>query len=322
MDDSTGLLIVVAVVAVLAATLFLFIIPEPSERAVIANERMDVAVLSFDNSSSWPDAQNTLARRIESRLVSADGIDVYSRAQLDALLMEHALGDTGFIEPTTAVEIGSLTGVSKLIAGSVFAVDTAQRETTICTSWQGGDCVADEPAIEYSVRMRAQIEVVDARTGRVERSLDVQASDTTTMRATTTFGGFDSLLADASTSIAEDVVATLTDAYTRELRYGLYASAERKRGGWVGEDESSRFSQSGGVVHLIVHFTRVLRSESFDIIWTAPDGTSVLEEADVVSSGDWRRYLLDVSGLPTGRYRVTGFLGGEEAFSEPFSIVP
>jgi len=322
MDDSAGLLVAIAVVVVLAATLFLFIIPEPSQRAVIANERLDIAVLPFANSSSWPDAQLTLAGRIESRLVQAAGIDVYSRAQLDALLMEHAMSDTGLIEPTTAIEIGSLTGVSKLITGTVYAVDRNERDTTICVSWQGSECKSEAPAIEYSARVRAQVEVVDARTGRVERSLDLQATDTTTLRATSVFGGFDSLIANASTSIADDVVGSLTTAYTRELRFGLYAEAESRRSGWVGKDESSRFSQSGDTVHLLVHFTRVLRSESFDVAWLAPDGTTLASEADVVSSGEWRLYEMNVADLDLGRYRVIGLLSGEEAFSEPFSVVP
>lgn len=54
MDETVGLLIVLVVGVLLVATLFLFFIPEPSERAVIANERLDVAVLAFTNSSSWP----------------------------------------------------------------------------------------------------------------------------------------------------------------------------------------------------------------------------------------------------------------------------
>jgi len=322
LDDSTGLLIAIAVVVVLAATLFLLVIPEPSQRAVIANERLDVAVLAFTNSSSWPGVQDTLSGRIETKLVQQDGISVFSRAQLDALLMEHAMSDTGLLDPTTAVEIGTLTGVNKLITGSVYAVDTNARDTTICTSWQGGDCVDEAPATEYSARVRAQVEVIDTATGRIERALDLLGSDATTMRSTTTFGGFDSLLANASTTIAEEVVGSLTAAYTRELRFGLYSQAEAKRGGFVGEDESSRYSQSGDTIHLIVHFTRVLRSETFDVVWIAPDGSSLVEEADVVSAGEWRIYRFDATDLALGRYYVRGILGGAVAFDVPFSVVP
>lgn len=322
MDDATGLLIALAVVAVLAATLLFLVIPEPSQRAIVVDERLDVGVLSFANSSSWPGVEETLSGKVESQLVRADGIDVYARAQLDALLMEHALSQTGLLDPTTAVEIGSLTGVSKLVTGSVYAVDTSSRETSLCVTWQGGECVEEVPATEYSARLRAQIEVIDARTGRIEQSLDLSSSESTTIRSTTFFGGFDSLFADASSSIAEDVVGTLTATYTRELRYGLYTAAEPKRSGFIGDGETNRFSREEDTVHLIVHFLRTRRSEPFDLFWLAPDGTTIAEEADVVSSGEWRLYRLNVEGRQVGRYSVQGILSGTEAFREPFSVVP
>ena len=322
MDDTTGLLIALVIGVLLVATFLVFFIPEPSERAVIANERLDVAVLSFSNSSSWPGVGETLEGRIETKLVNAQGIDVYSRAQLDTLLIEHALSEAGFIDTTTAIEIGSLTGVSKLVTGSVYAVDTGSRETDICVAWENGNCVEDAPATEYSTRIRAQIEVVDARTGRVERALDLQASESTTVRQGGLFGGFDSLLANAATSIAGDVGSALTVAYTRELRYGLYASVKPKRGGYVGDTETSRFSQTDAAVHLLIHFTRIERRDTFDLIWLGPNGADVARMEDVVSLGDWRDYQLDPSDLVPGRYTVRGILNGVNAFDEPFTISP
>ena len=322
MDETVGLLIALVVGVLLVATFFLFYIPEPSERAVIATERLDVAVLAFTNSSSWPGVRETLEGRIEAKLVNAQGIDVYSRAQLDALLIEHALSETGFIEPTTAVEIGSLTGVTKLVTGSVYAVDISSRDTQVCVAWEDGNCVDETPATEYSARIRAQIEVVDARSGLIERSLDLQASDSTTLREGSFFGGFDSLLASAATSIAGDVQSALTVAYTRELRYGLYRSVEAKRGGYIGEGETSRFSQTDDAVHLIVHFTRIEERDVFDVAWVDSDNAPVARMEDVVSRGEWRHYHLDPSGLAPGRYRAQGILNGIEAFDEPFTISP
>ena len=322
MDDSTGLLIAVVVGVLLVATLFLFLIPEPSQLAIVTSERLDVAILAFTNSSSWPGVQATLAGRIETRLVNASGIDVYSRAQLDALLIENALTQTGLLDPTTAVEIGALTGVNKLITGSVYAVDSTSSETSVCVAWEDGNCVEEAPATEYVARIRAQVEIIDTRTGLIERALDLQASDSTTLRAGSLFGGFDSLLANAATTIAGQVEEALTAAYTKELRYGLYRSVEPKRGGYVGSDETSRFSTTDDAIHLIVHFTRIGRSDVFDLEWVGPQGAAVSIVEDVVSTGDWRGYRLDPSGLEPGRYRVRGILSGAEAFDEPFTISP
>jgi len=321
MDETTSLLIALAVGVLLVATLFFLVIPEPAELAIIATERLDVAVLAFANSSSWPGAAGTLESRIETRLVNADGIDVYSRAQLDALLIEHALSGTGLIDPTTAVEIGSLTGVSKLITGSVYAVDTTARATEICVTWEDGNCVERSPATEYSVQIRAGVEVVDTRSGLIERALDLRASDATTLREGSLFGGFDSLLANAATTIAGDVQGALVAAYTREIRYGLYRSAEAKRAGFVGEGETTRFSQDD-TVHLIVHFTRIQEKDVFDVAWLGSEGLAVATVQDVVSPGEWRLYRLDASGLMPGRYRARGILNGIEAFDEPFTVSP
>lgn len=322
MDDGVGLLVGLVVAVVLVATFFFFLIPEPPERAVIANERLDVAVFAFSNSSSWPGVEGTLEGRIEARLVNASGIDVYSRAQLDALLIEHALSHTGFIDPTTAVEIGSLTGVSKLITGSVYAVDTTARETKICVAWEDGDCVDEVPGTEYSAHIRSQVEVVDTRTGLIERALDLQASDSTTLRSGSLFGGFDSLLANAATSIAGEVQDALTAAYTRELRYGLYLAVEEKRDGYVGESETSRFSIGDDGIHLVVHFTRIEQRDVFDVVWVGPDEAPIARVEDVVSQGEWRHYQIDPAGLAPGRYRAQGILNGIEAFDEPFTISP
>jgi len=320
MDETTGLLVAIVVGVLLVATLFFLVIPEPAERVVIATERLDVAVLAFTNSSSWPGAEGTLESRIEARLVNADGIDVFSRAQLDALLIEHALSETGFVDPTTAVEIGSLTGVSKLVTGSVYAVDTGAHPTEVCVTWEDGACIETAPATEYVAQVRAQVEVVDTRTGRIERALDLRGVDSTTLRQGSLFGGFDSLLANASTSIAGDVEDALAAAYTRELRYGLYRSAEPKRSGFVGDDETSRFTQDD-TVHLIVHFTHVERKDTFDVVWLGPEGAVVSEAFDIVSPGDWRLYQFEAAKTP-GRYHVRGVLDGIEAFDEPFTISP
>ena len=106
MDEDAGLLIALAVGIILIVGLLFLVIPEPAERAVIATERLDIAVLAFRNSSSWSGAQETVRGRIETGLVNETGIHVYSRTQLDALLVEQSLSATGLLDPATAVRIG------------------------------------------------------------------------------------------------------------------------------------------------------------------------------------------------------------------------
>ena len=320
MNDSSGILIAIALGVVLIASLVFFLIPEPSEQAIIATERLDVAVLAFRNSSTWTGVEETLRGRVESRLVNTPGIDVFSRTQLDALLIEAALSAGGMIDPATAMEIGALTGVSKLITAAVYAVDTRSDETTVCISWEDGACTETVPATKYTARILAQVEVVDTQTGRIETAIDASGSEDATVREGSTFGGFDSLLATSATEIAGQIVSELTTAYTREIRYGLYASVEPKREGYVGRSSTYRFSADADAVHLIAHFTRVRDLEPFDLVWLDPEGNEVDHVDDVVSAGAWRHYTLDLNGLTAGRYRVQGFLNGIPAFDDPFVV--
>lgn len=321
MSDQTGILIAILVGVAVIAGLLLLVVPEPSEQAVIATERLDVAVLAFRNSASWRGAEETLRGRVEARLVREDAINVYSRAQLDALLMERALATSGIIDPATAVEIGTLTGVSKLVTGTVYAADTLSEPTTLCVKWEGGNCVEEVAGTKYTVRVMAQVEVTDTRTGRIEQSTDKTGTGETTVRQDAKFGGYDSLVASACDSIADQVADQLTSTYTRELRYGLYESAKTKGSGYVGKGETRRFSTEDDV-QLIVHFTRVRDGDLFDVQWVDPSGAVVDRTEDVVSDGEWQLYTWDLSGRAPGRYHVRGWISGLQAFDAPFTVGP
>jgi hypothetical protein len=326
MDEQSSILIAIVIGVILLVGILLLVVPEPAERAIIATERLDVAVLAFRNSSSWRGADGqgpgeTLRGRVESRLVGETGINVFSRAQLDALLIERALGTSGIIDPATAVEIGTLTGVSKLVTGAVYAVDTLSEPTTLCVRWQDGNCAEEVPAVKYSVRVLAQVEVIDARTGKIEQSTDTTGSSDTTIRQGVSFGSFDSLIASAADQIADQVANRLTSTYTRELRYGLYDSVKTKGDGYVGKNETTRFSTSDDA-QLIVHFVRVRNGDSFDVQWIDPSGAILDRMEDVVSNGEWQLYSWNLGGRAPGRYHVTGSIAGTPAFDAPFTVGP
>ena len=322
MDESASILIAVVVGVLLIATLMFFYIPEPSNSVFVADTRFDVAILEFRNSSTWSGIEETVRSRTEAKLVNTSAIDIFSRAQLDALLIERALDAGEPIDVATAVEIGSLAGVSKLLTGSVYAVDTRSDETTVCTNWTGGQCVTRVPGIEYSARVLAQIEVIDVETGLIERVFDLAGSDSVSLPAESTFGGFDTLLANAASEIAEEVSWTLTSYYFRELRYGLYSEVEEKRGGFVGRGDTDRFSVSDGTAHLIVHFTQMESRELFDVDWVTSSGETIQRDEDLVGEGNWRLYSLALAELAPGRYFVRAALSGTLAFQQPFTVSP
>ena len=322
MDESASILVAVVVGVLLIATLMLFYIPEPPHASYVTDTRFDVAVLGFRNSSTWPGIEETVRSRVEAKLVGANGINVFSRTQLDALLIERALDATNPIDSTTAIEIGSLTGASKLITGSVYAVDTRADETTICTDWTGGECVTRVPGTKYTAHILAQIEIIDVNTGMIEQVFDLDGADSTSLRADSMFGGFDTLLAGSATEIAHEIVSTLTTFYFRELRHGLFTDVEEKRGGYVGRHETDRFRVSDEVAHLLVHFSSMQDRELFDVDWVTSSGEVLHHMEDIIGEGDWRVYTFDLTARSPGRYFVRALLGGTLAFQEPFTILP
>ncbi len=319
MDESASILIAVVVGVLLIATLMLFYVPDPPNTALVADTRFDVAVLAFRNSSTWPGIEETVRSRIEAKLAGTAAIDVVSRAQLDGLLIERSLDTEGTIDGTTAIEIGALAGVQKLITGSIYAVDTRASETTVCAEWTDGECVSRIPGVEYSAGILAQIEVIDAGTGRIERTFDLDGADSVSLPAETLFGGLDTLLANAVSEIADEITWTLTSYYFREIRFGLYRSAEAKRNGFIGKGETDRF-RTGETVHLVVHFTQMESREPFDVDWVTSSGEMVRRDEDLVSEGDWRVYILDTTDLAPGRYFARTALSGTLAFQTPFTV--
>lgn len=321
-EEAAGILIAVAVVVAVVLALFLLLIPEPSERAVIATERLDVAVLAFGNSSAWSSVGETLRARVETKLVNAEGISVFSRVRLDALLTEQALSQTGALDPSTAVRIGSLTGVNKLVAGSVYGVEALSEAVTICERWKDGICVQSTPGTRYTVKLLAQVEVLNAQTGRIEQAHDEEGTANATAKQGEVFAGYDTLIAAAADDIASDVSSFLTLTYTREIRYGLYRAVKAKGDGFVGEGETTRFHRSDAKAYLIVHFARVRDDDSFDLTWVDSSGAFLSSLQDVVASDDWRLYSLDLEKAPLGRITAKGRIAGIDAFAKAFVLSP
>lgn len=322
MDNVWSVLIAIGLVVALVGVILLLGIAEPPQHAVIATERLDVAVLGFANSSAWRGAAGTLQARIETELVNTPGITVFSRSRLDQLLTEQMLGEVGICDPATAARIGSLTGVNKLITGTVYAIDTSKEPTTVCEEWKNGECVSLVPANRYRLQLLAQIQIVDTRSGQIEQACDCEGEDTVTIKEGSSFGGYEGLLVAAATDIASDVSSLLISSYTRELHYGLYRSVTRKREGYVGEDETSRFSRSDLNALLIVHFNRVRSGDLFELYWIDSSGKTVESARDTVTNGQWCLYTLSLTDLQIGRFTVQGYLDGIKAFERAFVINP
>lgn len=110
--------------ALTAAVIGAVVLPAFAEQ-----NRPRVAVLNFENNSTWTYWGEHLGRAAADELVTQllkDGrFTVVERAQLDAVLAEQRLGATGAVDAGTAAKVGRILGVQYILTGSItqFSVE-------------------------------------------------------------------------------------------------------------------------------------------------------------------------------------------------------
>ena len=100
-----------------------------AEEAGQAANKIRVAVMNFENNSSWHYWGDNLgyaaADELVTQLFNTGEFSVIERAQLDAVLAEQNLGQSGLVNPTQAAAVGKLLGVQLILTGSItkFSID-------------------------------------------------------------------------------------------------------------------------------------------------------------------------------------------------------
>lgn len=118
------------------ATLLLAIVIGPlsttsaAEEAAERDAKVRVAVMNFENNSSWYYWGDNLgyaaADELVTQLFKTGQFSLVERSQLQAILDEQNLGQSGRVNPSQAAEIGRILGVQLVLTGSIskFSVDT------------------------------------------------------------------------------------------------------------------------------------------------------------------------------------------------------
>ena len=95
----------------------------PAQAAAQQSDKIRVAVLNFENNSTWTWWGNNLGRaaadELTTQLFKSGQFSVIERAQLDAILAEQDLGASGAVTASTAAQIGQLLGVQLILTGSI-----------------------------------------------------------------------------------------------------------------------------------------------------------------------------------------------------------
>ncbi len=95
-----------------------------------AAQKVRVAVLAFENNSTHRYFEDELgdaaADELTTQLVSSGQFSVVERRQIESILAEQNLGQSGRVNPATAAAIGEVLGVQIVLVGSItqFSIDT------------------------------------------------------------------------------------------------------------------------------------------------------------------------------------------------------
>ena len=87
------------------------------------NGKVRIAVMNFENNSSWSWWGDNLGRaaadELTTQLFKGNVFSVIERAQLDAILAEQDLGASGAVTAASAAHIGQLLGAQLILTGSI-----------------------------------------------------------------------------------------------------------------------------------------------------------------------------------------------------------
>jgi len=98
---------------------------------VFAQGKVRVAVMNFDNNSTWSwwgdNLGSAAADELTTQLVTSGKFTVIERAQLGAILAEQNLGQSGAVTASTAAKMGKLLGVQFILTGSITQFSIERR---------------------------------------------------------------------------------------------------------------------------------------------------------------------------------------------------
>ncbi len=160
----------IALAAVLMLSATLLAGPVPAQ-----DEKPRIGVLRFTNQTSagWWSASvgSELADMLASELVSTKAFQVLERKEIDAVLGEQDLGDSGRVSPATKAKMGKIKGAKYLVAGTVSSYEEGTKGGKAGIS-VGGISLGGSKEKTY---IAVDLKVVDTETGEIVDARTIEA---------------------------------------------------------------------------------------------------------------------------------------------------
>jgi len=192
---------------------------------VQAQLKKRVAVFSFENKSKggyyWWDGRGPgdgMADMLTTDLVKSGKYVVIERSEIDKILQEQRMGQSGLVTPESAAEVGKLLGVELAIVGAVTEFGMAKGNTGVRVKGIGLGVKSQKATVAIDVRM------INTSTGEILAAENVRKESTSRGLMVSTRQGrfdnrkdFDSSVTGKATRLAVDNIMELIDRQMENL---------------------------------------------------------------------------------------------------------
>ena len=206
-------------------------LPLSTAVAAPAQQRKRVAVMNFD---ATPDAKQkagaqfgmqndlgaTFADLVVNKLTQDGKFTLLERSQLDKIIKEHDQSNSDRADQATAIKLGKIAGVDRIIIGSVtqFTGDTATSTTLPTTVF--GHTIPGTSSTTITVTVGVTARLIDTATGAILASATGTGTAQTKQGSRTgPFGG--STQGDTKTKLSNDATTQAIDQIVTQIEAAL-----------------------------------------------------------------------------------------------------
>jgi curli biogenesis system outer membrane secretion channel CsgG len=144
--------------------------------SAFAAEKPRIGVMRFTNNThaSWwhGGTGSELQDMLIAELASTEAFSILERKELDKVIGELKLGESGLVDPATKSELGKLKGAKYLIAGTVTSFEHNTSGSNAGVSFMGFN-VGGKKETAY---LAVDVKLVDVETGEIVESRTIEAN--------------------------------------------------------------------------------------------------------------------------------------------------
>lgn len=134
-----------------------------------------IAIINFEDRSGYGhNIGRGVADMLVTSMVESDKFIVIERAELDELLKEQSLGQTGLVTPQSAAKVGQLLGLQRIITGSITEFGSKQSKVG------GGIGGFNLGVSTTTARVVVDLRIINVNTGEIVMAKSAEGEDSST----------------------------------------------------------------------------------------------------------------------------------------------